>query len=217
MTRVKICGITQVEHALAAADAGADFLGLVFAPSKRQVDIEQAFKITEAISKLDKRPHMVGVFVNIPAVEVNTTVRYCNLDYVQISGNENWDYCRDIDFPVIKVIHITGGCTAEQIINEIETGYKSALKYEPVCLLDTKTGNNFGGTGNVFDWAVAQDAIAEYPVIVAGGLSIDNVSRLVEEIRPWGVDVSTGVETGGKKDIGKIQTFIDSVRKAEEK
>jgi phosphoribosylanthranilate isomerase len=216
MTKIKICGITQVEDAVAATVAGADFLGLVFAPSKRLVDAEKALQITAVIRSIDKRPLVVGVFVNLPACEVNKTARYCHLDYVQISGNEDWDYCRDIEFPIIKVIHIHDGCYSGQIVKEIEDGYKAALKFNPLFLLDTGKNNHFGGTGQVFDWNLAAEIAGVYPVIVAGGLSQDNVSQLIKIARPWGVDVSSGVETGGIKDTEKIRSFIDTVRKTEE-
>ncbi len=213
MTKVKICGITQAEHAVAAAIAGADFIGLVFAESKRRVDKEKALQITAVIRSIDKRPLVAGVFVNLPACEVNETARYCHLDYVQLSGNEDWDYCQDIEFPIIKVIHVSDGCNSGQVIREIETGYKSPLKYKPVFLLDTKTGDNFGGTGKVFDWNLAAEIAAVYAVVVAGGVSPDNVGQLIKTARPWGVDVSTGVETDGIKDMKKIRSFIDTVRR----
>jgi phosphoribosylanthranilate isomerase len=216
MTKIKICGITQVEHALVAAEAGADFIGLVFAESKRRVDKEKALQITSAIRTLSKRPLIAGVFVNLPANEVNETARYCNLDYVQLSGNEDRNYCKDIDFPIIKVIHVANGHTTGKIIEEMENGYKSTLKYTPVFLLDTGNVNLFGGTGQMFDWNLAKEIAAVYPVIVAGGLTPENVGQLIKNARPWGIDVSTGVETNGVKDTKKIRSFIDNVRKAEE-
>jgi phosphoribosylanthranilate isomerase len=216
MTKIKICGITQVEDAVAATVAGADFLGLVFAPSKRRINMETGLQITAVIRSIDKRPLVAGVFVNLPASEVNETARYCRLDYVQLSGNEDWDYCKDIDFPVIKVIHINDGCNSEQVIKEIGAGYKAFLKHKPVILLDTGKGNYFGGTGQTFDWNLAEEIAVAYPVIVAGGLSPDNVNQLIKTARPWGVDVSSGVETNGTKDVGKIRSFIDTVRKTEE-
>jgi phosphoribosylanthranilate isomerase len=216
MTKVKICGITQVEDAVAATVAGVDFLGLVFAPSKRRIDKEKALQITAVIRSIDKRPLTTGVFVNLPSSKVNETARYCHLDYVQLSGNEDWDYCKYIDFPVIKVIHIHDGCLAEQVVKEIEAGYKVSLKHKPLFLLDTAKSDHFGGTGQTFDWNLAAEIAGVYPVIVAGGLSQDNVSQLLKTARPWGVDVSSGVETGGIKDMKKIRSFIDIVRKIEE-
>lgn len=216
MIKIKICGITQVEHAIAVAEAGADLIGLVFAKSKRQIDEEKALQITSAILTHRKRPFIAGVFVNMPIPEVNRIAGCCRLDYVQLSGNENWDYCREIEFPVIKVIHINDGCNAGQVIEEIEAGYQAALKYKTVLLLDTAKGSHFGGTGQTFDWNLAKEVTSKYPVIIAGGLSLDNVGQLIKSIRPWGVDVSTGVETNGVKDIEKIRSFIDTVRKVQE-
>ncbi|MDD4923526.1 MAG: phosphoribosylanthranilate isomerase [Dehalococcoidales bacterium] len=216
MTKIKICGITQIEHALVCAKAGADFIGLVFAPSKRQIDKEKALQITSVIRALAKRPLIAGVFVNLPASEVNETAKHCRLDYVQLSGNEDWYYCKDIDFPIIKVIHIPDGHMTSQVIDEIEAGYKAKLKHKLLCLLDTKTGNNFGGTGKVFDWSLAKEVASKCHVIIAGGLSADNVGQLIKSARPWGVDVSTGVETDGIKDIEKIRSFINTIRRIQE-
>ena len=103
MTRVKICGITDRLHALAVAEAGADFLGLVFAPSKRQLAPEEARRIAEAVRKASNAIEIVGVFVNTPSLEVNQTAAFCLLDRVQLSGDESWEYCREITLPIISL------------------------------------------------------------------------------------------------------------------
>ncbi len=216
MTMVKICGITRVKDAIACASTGADFIGLVFAPSLRRVDIETASQITRAIHDLDKRPMIAGVFVNTPVARVNQNAKYCRLDYVQISGDENWDYCKDIELPLIKVIHITGAHTPNKVLCEIEKGYNSHFKHNPICLLDTGTHDSYGGTGKTFDWSIIGEISSRYPVMVAGGLRADNVSQLIKIARPWGVDVSTGVETNGHKDRGRIASFIKTVRMCQE-
>ncbi len=215
MTRVKICGLTEIEHALSAAEAGADFIGLVFADSPRQISAEQALKISEAIHSRGNHPEVVGVFVNTEAEKVNRMADYCRLDRVQFSGDETWPYCRDIERPVIKAVHITAGKTTNDILADMEEGYRVLPEKDWLCLIDSRLGDIYGGTGRVFNWELAREVTARLPVIVAGGLTPENVGRLVKKVRPWGVDVSSGVETGGRKDPAKITAFLRAVREAE--
>lgn len=215
MTRVKICGLSEVEHALAAADAGADFLGLVFAPSRRQVSPEKAKLIAESVRSLKNPPATVGVFVNEKAQEVNRTALSCGLDRVQLSGNETWQYCLEIERPIIKAIHIRPGQSPEDVIADIQEGQCLLMGKDFVCMLDTHSADAYGGTGKVFDWKLAAAVSARFSVIVAGGLEPANVGELVRQIQPWGVDVSSGVESNGRKDAAKIRDFIQKVRSAE--
>ena len=212
MTSVKICGLSTVEHALVAAEEGADFIGLVFAPSSRQVSIEQAKVIVESLQHLNRRPAVVGIFVNASVDEVNQCADYCNLDRVQLSGDETWRYCREINVPIIKSVRITAERTMSEICAEIETGYRLYPGEKIIILLDSPTGGAYGGTGRPFDWRIARQVSAQFPVIIAGGLAPGNVASLIKEVKPWGVDVSTGVETDGQKDIVKIRAFIRAVR-----
>ncbi len=215
MIRVKICGLSEIEPALVAAEAGTYFLGLVFAPSRRQVSPEKAKQIVEAIKSLPNPPQVVGVFVNLPATEVNRIADYCGLDRVQLSGSESWQYCQGIEKLVIKAVHVAEGQQSQEIIAEIGMGKKVLGEKEIICLLDTHSADIYGGSGQVFDWQLAKEVSARFPVIVAGGLTPNNIVQLIREVRPWGVDVSSGVETDGIKDILKIKEFIQKVRSAE--
>ena len=212
MTRVKICGIRDKTHALAAVEAGADFIGLVFAPSRRQVSPQKALPLVEVVRGLGSRPAVVGVFVNAAAQEVNHIADYCQLDWVQLSGDETWQYCQELKKTIIKVIHVSSGQKTDEILADIETGYQLLPEKELVCLLDSRVGEAYGGTGQVFNWQLAREVSVRFPVMIAGGLTSANVGQLVREVQPWGVDVSTGVESNGLKDASKIRAFVKAVR-----
>ncbi len=216
MTRVKICGIREKAHALAAIEAGADFIGLVFAPSKRQVTPARAGEIVDAAKSRSDAIDTVGVFVNMPAAEVNAIANSCNLDWVQLSGDESWEYCREISKPLIKAIRIRQGQSPEQILADLATGAKILTPKKYLYLLDSELKGRYGGTGTAFDWNLARQAAEQFPVIIAGGLTPENVAEAIKMVAPWGVDVSSGVETGGVKDIAKIKAFIEAVRKADD-
>jgi len=198
-----------------AARAGADFLGVIFAPSPRRLTPEKARLIVAAVHRFSPHPAVVGVFVNLPAGEVNRMADYCQLDWVQLSGDETWDYCREIERPLIKVIHIASDTIPEEIISVIETGYRLRPEAKLICHLDTSARNTYGGTGQEFNWQLAREVSARFPVMVAGGLNQSNVGQLIKEANPWGVDVSSGIETGGRKDATKIRAFIAAVRQLE--
>jgi phosphoribosylanthranilate isomerase len=205
VTNIKICGLSEVQHALAVAEAGADFVGMVFAESKRQISVEKAMEIAKAVHAFKSDQLVVGVFANSAADEVNRIAGYCHLDWVQLSGDENWHYCQNIDRPIIKVIHVSNASTPEEIVSEISAGYQLLPEKSLLCLLDSKAGESYGGTGKTFDWRLAREVAAKFPVIV-------DVGKMVQEIQPWGVDVSSGVETDGQKDVTKIKLFIQAVR-----
>jgi phosphoribosylanthranilate isomerase len=216
MTRIKICGIRDKANALAAVEAGADFIGLVFAPSQRQVTPPIAREIASAVKKSSDITKVVGVFVNAPVFQINEIADFCTLDVIQLSGDESWEYYGKIANPVIKAIRI-GQQSLEDLYTELSAASELLTGHRLITLLDSRVEGKYGGTGESFNWNLAKQIAEKFSVIIAGGLDPKNVAGLIETVRPWGVDVSSGVETGGVKDISKINAFIQAVRKADEK
>jgi len=191
---------------------------MVFAPSPRQITSERAREISSAVKKQYPDFPVVGVFVNLPADRINDIASYCGLDWIQLSGEESIEYCSKLEKPFIKTFRVTADASAGSKIN---IAYLSPLqdKFKPenfLVLVDTSHGNKYGGTGITFDWEAARPVVSRYRTIIAGGLDSNNVGKLVDSVSPWGVDVSSGVETDGVKDIAKIRAFIDAVRRADE-
>ena len=138
MIKVKICGLMEVEHALVAARAGADFFGVVFAPSRRKIALEQALPIVEAVRNLTNPPEIVGVFANQKAAEVIKIAGECRLDRVQLSGDESWQYCAGIDYPILRVVHVPLTQKIGRVFMVIEAAKEVKLLHEPLFLLDSK-------------------------------------------------------------------------------
>jgi phosphoribosylanthranilate isomerase len=219
----KICGLREPAHALAAAEAGADFIGLVFAESRRRVSVDQALAIARALGEprlvgagggaehieallQRKRPLVVGVFADADAETVNRTAEAAGLDLVQLSGEEPWDLCGQLSLPILKAVKVRDSTSAEEII--------AALRPGAVPLLDTHVEGALGGSGRPFDWSVAAAVARRFPIVLAGGLTPENVGEAVRRVRPWAVDVSSGVETEAAKDVEKVCAFIAAVREA---
>jgi phosphoribosylanthranilate isomerase len=214
--KVKICGLQEESHVRAAAAAGADFVGLVFAPSSRRVTPERAEQLRQSLRGFEKPPAVVGVFVNESADAVNAIAERCALDFVQLSGDEGIDYCETIVRPVIKTLRVFTATTPDDIMCRIEVFRRTRSPQSVAFLLDTGEGGARGGTGRRFDWRLAREVSAQCPVLVAGGLAPATVGDLVSEVCPYGVDVSSGVERNGSKDPTLIQAFVDAVRRAEQ-
>lgn len=197
MVRVKICGITSAGDAFLAVDSGADALGFVFyEKSPRNIDPEAAARIAAALPPFVSK---VGVFVDCPLDVVRQIVSFCNLDLAQLHGLESPEFCRALFPRAIKAFRIQGHKTLE-IIEEYRTS---------AYLLDAYNPGVVGGTGETFDWEIARTVSAARRIILAGGLTPSNVSRAVALVKPYGVDVSTGVESSpGKKDAELVQAFI---------
>jgi phosphoribosylanthranilate isomerase len=212
MTYIKICGIKSIDVALAAAETGADFIGLVFAPSPRQVKPDLARKITEALTRKKMKAKSVGVFVNEKIATIKKVADMCRLDYIQLSGDEDWEYCHELGRPFIKTFKFNNQDYVLLKINEFK---KMCNSNNHLVLLDTAAKEKYGGTGEKFAWNLAKPITEKYPVIIAGGLNPENVVKAIKTLKPWGVDVSTGVETDGDKDMKKIINFIAAVREAD--
>jgi phosphoribosylanthranilate isomerase len=204
MIHVKICGITNHEDAQAAVDAGADALGFVFyPPSPRHISPEQAAQI---ILKLPPFVTTVGLFVDVALETVNDLAASCGLDRIQLHGHETPAFCGQVTQPVIKAFRVKNADSLGHL-----PGYKVAAY-----LLDAYVeGALPGGTGTPFSWELVTWAKAYGPVILAGGLTPDNVATAIEQTRPYGVDVSSGVESApGIKDHRKVRAFIARARNA---
>lgn len=203
MTIVKICGIKRVEDARAAIETGADMLGFVFARSTRRVNPDTARDIIAAI-RPDTAVRTVGVFVNAEPDEMNRVARFCDLDLIQLSGDEPDEVVARLKVPAIKAIHV-GENDWPEILRERITASGA-----DVVLLDTARASTYGGTGEAFRWD--RLPTLERPVLLAGGLHAANVAEAIRIVQPWGVDVSSGVETHGEKDHGKIEAFVRAAR-----
>ena len=216
MTRIKIDGIKEEAHPIVVTKAGVDFMGLVFASSPRQVTPRQAGKLVETIRSYENPPQAVGVFVNANAGTVNRIAESCQLDWVQLHGDEPWIYCRELNRPVIKVLRVSRNFKPETIIADLARGEKILANQEHIFLIDSNVREKYGGTGQSFNWELACPIAERFPVIIAGGLTPENVREAINIIKPWGVDVSSGVETKGVKDPEKISAFINNVKNEKE-
>ena len=178
-------------------------IGFVFAESRRRIEVQQAAKIEQEVKGIPK----VGVFVNRPLQEVQEIAEICKLDFVQLHGEETPAYCQNLGRPVIKAFRVGLDFTLE----------KSKEYQVDWLLLDSFTPGQYGGTGMAFDWQSMQDLASQIhrPVMIAGGLTTENVGAAIATLSPRGIDVSGGVETNGKKDIEKIQKFMIAARRAE--
>jgi phosphoribosylanthranilate isomerase len=201
MVRIKICGITNLEDALLAAELGADALGFIFyAKSPRKVDAETARAI---IAQLPPFVAAVGVFVDEAAAVVQELAAKVRLDWVQLHGQESPDYCRTLGYKVIKAFRIQDEDSMRQL-----AGYQGAAQ---ALLLDTYKKGQVGGTGEIFDWHLARQAKKYGPIILAGGLTADNVAQAIATALPAAVDAASGTEAApGKKDPAKLRAFFEA-------
>ena len=199
MVRVKICGISDSATAVVAAEAGADAIGLIFAPSRRRVTAAQAREIAAALPPFVTK---VGVFVDEERGRIEESIAACGLGAVQLHGAEPPEFCAGFRVPVVKAIRVKDASSLEQM-----TAYQV-----DAFLLDTFDAAALGGTGRTFDWTLAIQAARTHRTILSGGMTPVNVVEALTRVVPYGVDVSSGVETDGRKDHAKIRDFIRRVR-----
>ena len=246
MTLVKICGNRTPDDVLAAAAAGADFVGMVFAPSSRRIDVAEAQSMVRALGTplhehemrvpppaqphvrerlhewfrhgarvLEdhlnvKRPLTVGVFADQPVTEVNEMALESGIDLVQLSGDESWEECLLVARPVIQAVHVSPLDSPSDPMEQVQPGFAIAL------LLDSAHGPYRGGSGQTFDWDVARDVARQIPLMLAGGLTSENVAEAIERVHPWALDVSSGTERDGRKDYDLVRAFVRDAKAAGE-
>lgn len=202
MTKIKICGIKTLNDALAAVEAGVDYLGFNFYPkSVRFIEKSACAEITSVLKREYPQVKLIGVFVNSSVAEIKEVLYTCSLDLAQLHGNET---------PEVFACLAPHAFRAFRGIPLIINGF--ARRDAPAFLIDAAVKNVYGGSGVTADWAAAAKLAQQYPLLLAGGLTPENVADAVRQVQPWGVDVASGVESApGEKDAGKIKAFVQAV------
>ena len=202
MTKIKICGIKTVTDALAAMDAGTDLIGFNFYPkSPRYIDVGRCRDIMSVMRKYGYIKY-VGVFVNASVAEIYATMETCGLSLAQLHGDETHEILNALDGKAFKAFR---GIPADL------NGF--ARNSAPALLVDASVKGAYGGTGVTADWNGAAELAKNHPLLLAGGLTPENVADAVSQVRPWGVDVASGVESApGVKDAGKMSEFVKAVK-----
>jgi phosphoribosylanthranilate isomerase len=206
MTIIKICGIKTLPDALAAIEAGADYLGFNFYPkSIRFIEKSTCAEITSVLKREHPHIKLVGVFVNSSVEEIKDILQTCQLDLAQLHGDET---------PEIFTQLAPQAFRAFRGIPESNAGYERSEA--PAMLIDAAVKGVYGGSGVTADWAAAAELAKQYPLLLAGGLTPENVVDAVRQVQPWGVDVASGVESApGGKDAEKMSAFVKAVREVE--
>jgi len=212
MTKIKICGIKTLKDARAAIDAGADYLGFNFYPkSVRFIEMQACAEITSVLKKEHPQVNLVGVFVNSPIAEVQDILNACSLHLAQLHGDETPEVVAAFEGTAFKAIRLS---------TDFETDSRTLTDFaeprhraEPVLLVDASVKGVYGGSGVTADWNGAAALAKQYPLLLAGGLTPENVADAIRHVRPWGVDVASGVESApGEKDSGKMKAFVKAVQ-----
>lgn len=202
-TKVKICGIKTKEEIEIINRYPLDYIGFIFAPSKRQVSIEKAEQLRKQVKKDIK---VVGVFVNESLEKVNKAISRCNLEVVQLHGDETVDYCQKVNAPVWKSIRVKDEDSLI-MINQ----YSQVVER---ILLDTYSEQAKGGTGKTFDWQIVRGISDKQAIVLAGGLTSENILEAIKVVKPQVVDLNSGVETNLIKDEVKINKVFSALKEA---
>ncbi len=235
MTKIKICGIKTINDAVAAMEAGADLIGFNFYPkSPRYVEVGMVRNIMSVMRQIG-RVQSVGVFVNASVAEILATMETLGLNLAQLHGDETVEMLNQLDGKAFKAIRlpapVVGQVSARSISESVASSVYPFLKsvdtiryplqesvLKPALLVDTAVKGVYGGSGVTADWDGAAELAKKYPLLLAGGLTPENVAEAVGRVKPWGVDVASGVESApGEKDASKMMAFVQAVRDAEKK
>lgn len=219
MTTIKFCGIKTLNDALAAITAGADYLGFNFYPkSVRFIEKNVCAEITSVLKREHPQIKLVGVFVNSAVDEIKDTLQTCALDLAQLHGDEAPEMLSALNGLAFKAIRLSASISVDESVSSF---LKSAapVRYPfqesalPVLLVDAAVKSVYGGSGVTADWNSAAELAKKYPLLLAGGLTPENIAEAVRRVKPWGVDVASGVESApGEKDAGKMKAFVQAVR-----
>ncbi|MGB9640221.1 MAG: phosphoribosylanthranilate isomerase [Anaerolineales bacterium] len=209
MVMVKICGITRLEDALAALDAGADLLGFNFYPgSRRYISPSSCYAITDELARRNESVGLVGVFVNESAQNILKVLDDCGLTLAQCHGDESVADLAMLKGRAYKAIRPRNRNELDELLHQF-----ASTPCTPQLLVDTYHNATYGGSGKTGNWQLASLAAQQYPIFLAGGLNAENVASAVQQVRPWGVDVASGVENrAGIKDITKMKLFIKNAK-----
>lgn len=200
MTKVKICGLMEQEHVEAAVESGVDAIGFVFAPSRRRISIEKAQELARLVPEGIMK---IGVFVEAAEEELKRTFSEVPLDYIQYHGEEDPDFIQRVGLPAIKAVSVHG-----------DEDVRRAARFDVDYLLFDTPGEEFkGGSGKTFDWTLLEEAgVRPEQLILAGGLTSENVEEAIRRVNPHMVDVSSGVEINKRKDVDLIRNFLHAVK-----
>tara|TARA_B100001559_G_C16498046_1_gene621848 strand:+ start:26 stop:667 length:642 start_codon:yes stop_codon:yes gene_type:complete len=209
MTKIKICGLKLKNDFEFVASLNVDYAGIIFVENvKRQISTTEVEKISDVVNKINNPPKLVGLFADQKLEYIKKIYHRYGLDYVQLCGSENEEFLNELDIPFIKQIKLKNDINFKQIFNQIEF----VKSIGGLVSIDTYKEGHYGGSGELINLSDAKKIINKYKVFLSGGLNSDNITNIIETIKPWAVDVSSGVELNNKKNICKIEKFVNNVR-----